>query len=78
MNDMRQTRVGNYAIKKAAGFRCEVCGRTDQLLAVDVPSEDRSACLCEECIPDKRTHRPRAGQWDEAARLREQLAKRPA
>lgn len=75
MTATRQIRAENYTIKHAAKFSCEGCSKGDQLLAVDIPSEDRSACFCEPCIPDKRTHRIRPGQWDEAERLREQMAK---
>lgn len=71
----REVRAENYRIKHNAGFACEECGRGGQLLAVDIPAEDRSACLCERCIPDRRTHRPRACQWDEAERNRIAAAK---
>lgn len=62
----RAERAENYRIKRESGFRCEGCGKGDQLLAVDLPAEDRSTTLCEDCIPDRRTHRVRPGQWNEA------------
>lgn len=75
---MRATRAENYRIKHDAGFSCEGCGQTGSTLAVDVPSEDRSGVFCQPCIPDRRTHRVRPGQWDEAAQRAEEAKRKAA
>lgn len=71
--DIRQMRAANYRIKKDAEFKCERCGKSDQLLAVDIPAENRSGCFCETCITDRRTHRVRPHQWDEAEQIRQEI-----
>lgn len=77
--DPREIRVGNYAAKKAAGFRCEGgneerCEATDRLLVVAMRGSERGALgvYCEHHI-DRRKHEVRPFQWDEAERLRERI-----
>ena len=91
INEQRAIRAENYAIKRAAGFRCEGgevedgnrCTATDQLLACDLvgaaASEDcKTLVLCPRHVEeaDGRRVKVRPHQWDEAERAQEALRRR--
>lgn len=59
----REARVGNYATKKAAAFKCAACGADDGILAVVEKTTGELMTRCEPCL-DRRTHEIRPGQWN--------------